>query len=60
MPVINLEGTKLSKEQKSELVKELTSLAANIMNIPKQAFVVLIKENDNENIGVGGQLLADK
>ena len=60
MPVINLEGTKLSKEQKSELVKELTSLAAKIMNIPKQAFVVLIKENDKENIGVGGQLLADK
>lgn len=60
MPVITVEGSKLSKEQKSNLVKELTASAARIMNVPEQAFVVLVKENDRENIGVGGQLLADK
>jgi len=60
MPVITLEGSKLSKEQKSELVKELTASAAKIMNVPEQAFIVLIKENEKENIGVGGQLLSER
>lgn len=60
MPVITVEAAKLSKEQKIKLVKELTASAANIMNIPEQAFVVLVKENSTENIGVGGQLLSYK
>ncbi|KZL91783.1 4-oxalocrotonate tautomerase DmpI [Clostridium magnum] len=60
MPVITLEGSKLSKEQKSQLVKELTAAAAKIMNAPEQAFVVLLKENEKENIGVGGKLISEK
>lgn len=60
MPVITVEGAKLSKEQKSQLVKQLTSAAAKIMNTPEQAFVVLLKENEKDNIGVGGQLLSEK
>ncbi len=60
MSVITVEAAKLSKEQKNKLVKELTASAANIMNIPEQAFVVLVKENSTENLGVGGQLLSDK
>lgn len=59
MPVITIEGTKLSKEQKSKLVKEMTSSAAKIMNAPEDKFFVFIKENEKENIGVGGKLLAD-
>lgn len=59
MPVITLEGSKLNKEQKSKLVRELTTSAAKIMNIPEQAFVVLVKENEKENIGVGGQLISE-
>jgi 4-oxalocrotonate tautomerase len=30
------------------------------MNTPEQAFVVLLKENEKDNIGVGGQLLSEK
>lgn len=60
MPVITLESGKLSKEQKSKLAKELTKSASEIMNVPESAFIVLLKENDLENIGLGGQLLADK
>lgn len=60
MPVITLEGAKLSKEQKSQLVKDLTASAAKIMNAPEQAFVVLLKENEEDNIGVGGQPLSQK
>lgn len=60
MPVITLEVGKTSKEQKAELVKELVSKASEILNIPEQAFVTLIKENDFDNIGNGTELLSEK
>lgn len=60
MPVITIEAAKLNKEQKKLLVTELTSSASTIMNVPESAFIVLVKENDPENIGFGGQLLADR
>ena len=60
MPVITLECGKLTREQKSELVKEFTETASRITNIQKAAFVILLKENELENIGSGGELLADK
>ncbi len=60
MPVITFDGGKLSKDQKAALVEQMTEAAHTITGIPKQAFVVLIRENDRENIGVGGELLADR
>lgn len=60
MPVITLEAGKLSKEQKSQLVKEFTNTASKVMNVPEQAFIVLVKENESKNIGFGGKLLADR
>lgn len=60
MPVITIEAAKLNKEQKQLLVSELTTSAATIMNVPESAFIVLVKENDPENIGVAGQLIADR
>jgi len=60
MPVITVEAGKLNKEQKGQLVKDLTSKAAEIMNIPEQAFYVFLKENDMENIGVAGKLLSER
>ncbi len=60
MPVITVEAGKLNKEQKGKLVKDLTASAANIMNVPEQAFIVLLKENESENIGAGGKLLSDR
>ena len=60
MPVITLEAGKLNKEQKSQLVKEFTSTASKVMNIPEQAFIVLLKENEQDNIGFGGQLISER
>jgi 4-oxalocrotonate tautomerase len=60
MPVITLEAGKMDRTKKALLVKELTQKASEILNIPEQAFVTLIKENDMDNIGTGGQLLSDK
>jgi 4-oxalocrotonate tautomerase len=60
MPIITFDGGHLNREQKAELVKEFTELSAKVTGINKQAFVVIIRENEYENIGTGGELLADK
>jgi 4-oxalocrotonate tautomerase len=60
MPVITLEASKMSREQKVKLVQELTESTLNILNVPKQSITVLIKENEKDNIGVAGQLLSDR
>ena len=58
MPTITVEGPPLSLESKRALVKRLTETAAEIYQI--EHIVVLIKENPSENVGVSGQLLADR
>jgi 4-oxalocrotonate tautomerase len=60
MPVITLEAGKLSVDQKRELVKEFTGTASRLLKLPEQAFIVLLKENEGDNIGVGGELLSEK
>jgi len=60
MPVITLDGGKLSKEQKAVLVQQFTEAAHKVTGIRKEAFIMIIRENERENIGVGGGLLADR
>lgn len=60
MPVITIEGPVLSLEKKEKLAKEITQLASDIMNIPKDAYVVFIKENPYENMAQGGVLISEK
>lgn len=60
MPVITIDAGKMSKEQKAKLVKDLASKASETLNIPVDAFVTIIRENDFDNIGSGTQLLSDK
>ena len=60
MPVITFDGGKMTKEQKNDLVCGLTDVAQKVTGIRREAFVILIRENDPENIGSGGELLCDK
>lgn len=60
MPVITIDGGKMTKEQKAALVRELVSAASEILNIPEQAFTTIIRENDFDNIGSGKMLLSEK
>ena len=60
MPVITIDGPAISLEKKEKLVKEVTQLISDIMNIPKEAYVVFIKENPYENMGQGGILISEK
>ncbi|MEA2033527.1 MAG: tautomerase family protein [Euryarchaeota archaeon] len=45
---------------KRVLVKEITDALEKAYKIPREAYVVLIKENSPENVGVGGKLIIDK
>ena len=58
MPFIKLEGGKIDKEKKEELISELTRVASETLGIPKDAFIVLIKENEMDNWGTGGKVLS--
>lgn len=61
MPTITVEGPKIQEiERKRELVKKLTEAAAAVYGIAKEHIVVLIRENSPENVGVGGELVADR
>ncbi len=59
MPYITLDGPKMTKEQKAQLVKEFTESAVKILKLPQQAFTVIIRETDPDNVGVGGKLLSE-
>ena len=59
MPVITIDGPQLSKEKKAELVKEFVQSASKITGLPVDAFTVIVREVDPENVGVGDCLLCD-
>lgn len=60
MPVITIDGPKMTKEQKAQLVKEFSETASKIMNIPVEAMVTIIREVESENVGTGNILLCDR
>jgi 4-oxalocrotonate tautomerase len=60
MPVITVDGPKMTKEQKSKLVKAYADTASEIMELPVEAMVIIIREVEGENVGVGNILLCDR
>jgi len=59
MPVITIETTELTKEQKSRIVDLFTRNASEITGIPEQAFTIIFHEIPRENFGVGRVLLSE-
>ncbi len=59
MPLINVEVGKLSREQKLELIARLSRTAAEITGIPLNAFMVVINELEDDNIGIGGRTIGE-
>ena len=58
MPVITVEGPAISTDAKRELVRRFTETAREVYRIDE--IIVLIKENALENVGVNGELIADR
>jgi 4-oxalocrotonate tautomerase len=59
MPIISWEGGKLPKEQKQELIQRLTEVAAEVTKIPAKFYLITIRELEDENLGVGGETVAE-
>lgn len=58
MPTINYQGTKLSTEQKKELIQKFTEIASEITKTPKQFFGVIIQEFEEDSLGSGGKTVS--
>jgi len=58
MPTITVDGPPISVEQKRQLVEQLTKAAVDVYRI--EHITVLVRENPPENVGLNGQLLADR
>ena len=59
MPVLTFEGGRLPQEKKKELIVRMTEAAAAVTGIPEDKFIVLLRELEDGNIGVGGQTLTE-
>jgi len=60
MPVVTIDGGPLEVEKKRQLCCDITEALSNAYGLPKSAYVVLIRENTAENVGVAGELLCDR
>ncbi|MFW6309288.1 MAG: 4-oxalocrotonate tautomerase DmpI [bacterium] len=60
MPIINMKGPELSKSQKQKLIQKFTQAASEVTEIPEEAFVVLLEEMKQDNVGVGGEMLSER
>ena len=57
MPYITVESGTLSDKQKELLIKRLTEVSSEMMNVPQEFFVTTIKELPDKNFGIGGKTI---
>ena len=57
MPYITIESGILSDMQKELLIKRLTEVSSEIMNVPQEFFVTTIKELPDKNFGIGSKTI---
>lgn len=61
MPNVTIDGPSIKDlEVKRVLVKEITDALEKAYKMPRAAYIVVIKENLAENVGIGGELLIDR
>lgn len=61
MPDAKINGPVIKDvETKRVLVREITDALEKAYKLPREVYVVLIKENQPENVGVGGELIIDR
>ena len=57
MPYITIESGVLTDAQKEQLIKRLTEVSSEIMNVPQEFFAITIKELPDKNFGIGGKTI---
>lgn len=59
MPVITFVGSRMETEAKAALIRELTDAASKVTGIPERFMTVIISENEDANMGLGGETLVE-
>ena len=57
MPYITIESGALTDAQKEELIRHVTEVSSEIMQVPQEFFVTTIKELPDNNFGIGGKTI---
>ncbi len=61
MPNVYIDGPRIEDmEVKRTLTREITDALEKAYGIPRQAYVIIIRENAPENVCVGGELICDR
>jgi len=61
MPVIQVNALKQPDiDKKRKMVMKVTDVMVEVYGVPRQSVVVMIKEDELENVGLGGMLALDK
>jgi len=61
MPIITLEGPRIADlDTRRRFIRDLTDAAVKAYALPQEKIIVILHENSREQVGVGGELLADK
>jgi 4-oxalocrotonate tautomerase len=61
MPVIQVNVLKQPDiEKKKKLVAKLTDVMVDVYGVPRESVVVMLKEDELENVGLGGVLALEK
>jgi len=60
MPVVTVSGPPLDVERKRRLARGLTDVMCEVYERPAGQIIVEIRENQPENVAVGGKLIADR
>jgi 4-oxalocrotonate tautomerase len=61
MPVIQVNALKQPDiDKKRKLVAKITDVMVEVYGVPRESVVVVIKEDELENVGLGGTLALDK
>ena len=62
MPFVNIKIARngVTREQKARLVKGVTDLIQEVLGKSSSSVMVMIEEIDPENVGLGGETVAEK
>jgi 4-oxalocrotonate tautomerase len=61
MPVIQVNVIKQPDiEKKKKLVAKLTDVMVDVYEVPRESVIVMLKEDELENVGLGGVLAFEK
>ena len=60
MPTATIEGPSMDLDRKRSLAVEVTDALEKAYGLPREVYVVVIKENPPENVSVGGEMICDR